>query len=88
MRFVFLLRPGEHTPPYTQGKALMMFQVTERQDPQPRALALVRDEVVQDYLTHYAANVFEEITREILDEAEFRLYEDRLADIGPLRPTE
>ena len=78
LRFVFLLQPGEHTPPYTAGSALVLFQVTERQDPKARALALVRDQVVQDYLTHYGAAVFKEMGDEMLDEAEFQLYPERL----------
>jgi parvulin-like peptidyl-prolyl isomerase len=82
MRFVFLLQPGEHTPPYVRGKALVMFQVLERQDPQPRPLALVRDRVVQDYLTHYSVEVFEELSTELLEEAEFQVYSERLESLG------
>lgn len=78
MQFVFLLQPGEHTPPYVQGNSLVMFQVVERQDPQARPLALVRDAVVQDYLTNYSPEVFDKLSQEMLDEAGFRVFEDRL----------
>jgi len=87
MRFVFLLKPGEHSPPYASGESLVMFQVTERQDPQPQALALVRDEVVQDYLTHHAPGIFQELTDEMLQAAEFRVYHERLVGFGPVAPT-
>lgn len=82
MRFVFLLQPGEHTPPYVRGDRLVMFQVMEREDPQPRPLALVRDRVVQDYLAHYSVDVFEKLGDEMLEEAEFKVYEERLASLG------
>jgi hypothetical protein len=82
MQFVFLLKPGEHSPPYVQGKQLVMFQVVERQDPQARPLALVRDAVVQDYLSNYSAEVFDKLSQEMLEEAGFKVYENRLATLG------
>jgi hypothetical protein len=82
MRFVFLLQVGEHSPPYARGNALVMFQVLERQDPQARPLALVRDQVLQDYLTHHSADTFEQLSAEILDEAGFKIYTERLARLG------
>lgn len=85
---VFLLKEGEHSPPMTRGEVLVMFQALAREDPQPRALALVRDQVVEDYLTHYSADVFAEMTNAMLEEAEFRLFPDRLAKIKPgVKPT-
>ncbi len=82
MQFVFLLKPGEHSPPYVLGKRLVMYQVVERQDPQARPLALVRDAVVQDYLTNYSAEVFAKLSEEMLEEAGFRVYDERLASLG------
>ncbi len=82
MRFVFFSQAGEHTPPYASERALFMFQVAERQDPRPRALALVRDEVMRDYLTHYSADVFERLADEMLEEAAFRIHAERLPRRG------
>ncbi len=84
LRFAFLLKDGEHSPPYQLGRALVMFQVTARQEPAPRPLALVRERVVQDYLTHYSSVVFRELSEELLAEAGFEIYTERLAEIGPI----
>ena len=81
-RFAFLLEPGQHSPPYRRDGSLVMFQVTERQEPEPRPLALVRGQVVEDYLTHRAAAVFEEVSDQLLAAAGFRIDRDRLAAIG------
>ncbi len=84
LRFAFQLEAGEHSPPYQLGRALAMFQVAARQEPVPRPLALVRERVVQDYLAHYSAPVFGELTGELLAAAGFELHAERLAEIGPI----
>ncbi|MEM6794390.1 MAG: peptidyl-prolyl cis-trans isomerase, partial [Acidobacteriota bacterium] len=81
LRFLFTLEPGQHTPPLTRGKALRVFKVLGRQEPQPRPLALVREAVVRDYLTHHSAQVFEQVTDQLLEQAGYRLFEDRLAGV-------
>ncbi|MEE4379418.1 MAG: peptidylprolyl isomerase, partial [Candidatus Competibacteraceae bacterium] len=84
LRFAFLLRPGEHSPPYSQNGSLVMFKVLARQEPDALPLAMVRDRVVQDYLTYYSPQVYEELAQQMLAEAAFRLYPERLAGISPL----
>jgi len=37
---------------------------------------------VQDHLTHYSANIFDQLSGEMLEEAEFRLHPERLAKLG------
>ena len=83
-RFAFLLKPGEHSPPYQLGDRFALFRVDERQEPVPRPLARTRDRVVQDLLEASTASVFREVSDQLLEEAEFKLYEDRLTQIGPL----
>ncbi len=78
-RFAFLLKPGEHSPPYRLGKALVMFRLEERQEPAPLPLSKVRDRVVRDYLEHYTPVVFQELSDALLDDAGFRVYTERLA---------
>ena len=73
LRFAFVLRPGEHSPPYSVGKSLVIFKVTERRDPEPQALALVRDRVVQDYLAANSGQIFRQMSDELLAEANFQL---------------
>ncbi len=80
-RFAFLLKPGEHSPPYQLGQALAMFRLEERLEPAPRPLAKVRDQVVRDYLEHYTPAVFEELSGALLDESGFRAYTERLTEI-------
>ncbi len=73
MRFAFLLKPGEHSPPYTTQRHLTLFKVSERREPEPRALALIRDRVVRDYLTQNSGPVFRQLSEERLSEAGFEL---------------
>ena len=84
LRFAFLLEAGEHSPPYRFQDGMEMFQVVSRQEPVPRPLALIRERVAQDYVANYGAAVFSELTDSLLTEADFRLYPERLADLGPL----
>ena len=51
----------------------MLFQITERRDPEPQALALVRERVVRDYLDQNSSQVFRELSEEMLTEAGFEL---------------
>lgn len=88
LRFAFQLKSGEHSPPYQLSGGLVMFQVAARQEPAPRPLALVRDRVVQDYLTHYSAAVFSELSDELLTEAGFEIHGERLEEIGPIVPAQ
>ena len=83
LQFIFLLRPGEHTPPYSVGSSLVMFQVEERREPQPRPLALVRDQVVGDYLSHYSGSVFQQLGDQLLEENDFEIFTERLARMLP-----
>ena len=78
MRLLATLEKNQHTPPFTRGGNLRVFKMMERQDPTARPLALVRDEVVEDYLTHHAAEVFETLSDTLLEQAEYRLFLDRL----------
>ncbi len=73
LRFAFVLRPGECSPPYSSGKYLVIFKVTERRDPEPQALALVRDRVVRDYLAANSGQIFRQMADELLAEANFQL---------------
>lgn len=73
LKFAFILRPGEHSPPYSSGNKLVIFKVTERRDPEPQALALIRDRVVQDYLTLNSGDIFRQLSDELLAEANFEL---------------
>ena len=84
LRFAFRLDPGEHSPPYQLKGALAMFRVDSRQEPEPRPLATVWDQVVQDYLTNYSPQLFEEVSEQLLEEAGFRLYSERLTSLGPM----
>ncbi|MEM7349702.1 MAG: peptidyl-prolyl cis-trans isomerase [Acidobacteriota bacterium] len=84
LRFAFRLEAGEHSPPYQSAGKLVMFRVDSRQEPEPRPLATVWDQVVQDYLTHYSPSLFAEVSDRLLEESGFRLYRDRLTALGPL----
>ncbi len=84
LRFAFQLEPGKHSPPYQREAMLAMFRVDERQPAEPRPLATVWDQVVQDYLAHYSPQLFEELSTQLLEDAGFRLYRDRLASLGPM----
>ena len=61
-----------------------MFQVVSRQEPVPRPLARVREQVVRDYVANHGPALFSELTDSLLTEADFQLYAERLADVGPL----
>ena len=60
-----------------------MFRVDERQAAEPRPLATVWDQVVQDYMANYSQQLFDELAEQLLEEAGFRLYSERLASLGP-----
>jgi parvulin-like peptidyl-prolyl isomerase len=84
LRFAFLLKTGEHSPPYQVGNFLVLFQVTQRQEPEPRPLARVRDQVVQDMLATSSAVLFRELSEQLLGEAGFRLFEEKLEGVGTI----
>ena len=61
-----------------------MFQVVSRQEPVPRPLARVRERVARDYMANHGPALFAELTDSLLTEADFQLYTERLAGVGPL----
>lgn len=72
LRFAFLLKPGEHSPPYQLANDLVLFQIVEREEPRPRPLARTRDRVIRDILENDAAGVLQELAQQMLDQAGFR----------------
>ncbi len=84
LKFAFQLKSGEHSPPYQRRGKLTMFRVDERQEPEARPLATIWDQVVQDYVANYAPQLFEDVSQQMLDEAGFRLFRERLSELGPL----
>ena len=83
LHFAFQLTPGEHSPPYQREGHLAMFRVDRRQEPEPRPLATVWDQVVQDVVVNYSPQLFAEVSQQLLDQAGFRLYRERLASLAP-----
>ena len=84
LQFAFLLKVGEHSPPYQLGQFLVMFRVDGREEPVARPLPLVRERVVQDVVNNNGPAVFGDLSESLLAEAGFELYEERLATIGPI----
>ena len=84
VRFAFFLEPGEHSPPYrSDDDHLVIFRVLERQEPVPIEFAAARDRVIQDYASHYAQKLFQEISTELLEQANFKIFAERLTDFQP-----
>lgn len=73
LAFAFRLQPGRHSPPYSHGPQLRLFRVTAREEPRPQPLALVRDQVLRDFVAQNSASIFDQLSKELLAEAEFVL---------------
>ena len=80
-RFATLLDVGEHSPPYSTGDGYALFRVDKKQDPQPRPLPLVRDAVIGHLVETQGAQLFRQMTDELLEEASFALNEENLAQL-------
>lgn len=73
------LEVGEFSSPYRLGNdRLALFRLAERLEPRPLAYPLVRDQVLAHYLEIYAPRVFEELSSQVLDEADFQLHLERI----------
>ncbi len=72
-RFAFVLDVGTHSPPYRVPEGLSLFKVTDRREPAIQPLAMVRPQVVNDYLENYSVSIYEELSDALLDEHEFEL---------------
>lgn len=80
-RFSMTLEPGDHSPPYRiNPKALSLIQLVDRIDPQPQPLAMVRDQVVQDYLDQYSSTVYQRFAEQLLAEQGFTPASDARLD--------
>lgn len=77
-RFAFVLKLGQHSPPYRIPGFLTLVKVLERKEPELQPLVLVRERVVEDYLRNYAADVYAALSQQLLQEHEFELATDIL----------
>ena len=74
--YVLGIEPGGTTIPFQLNHRLNIIQIEERQEPQPRPLVEVEDQVRDDYLERHKQQLYAEIEAELLQEIGFRFHED------------
>jgi hypothetical protein len=73
------LAAGRHSSPYLGGDGLEMLAVVDREEPAPLPFLQVRDQVRAAYLQRHGGVLYGALVDEVLDQAGFRLFEERLA---------
>ena len=77
--FALTLQVGEHSPPYRLGQdEIAIFRLSDRLEPRQLAYPMVRKQVLEHYLENYSAQVYKEVSDQILTDADFTLYRDRI----------
>lgn len=84
VQFAFALQPGQHTPPYTWQRGLVLSRLDTRREAEPRTFEEARADVVEDYLRLNRQDLYRELSDELLAEADFAIDRDQLAQGGRL----
>lgn len=74
--YVLGIEPGGTTIPFQLNHRLNIIQVEERQEPQPRPLAEVEDQVRDDYLERHKQKLYSEFEADLLHDVGFRFHEE------------
>ncbi len=87
--FLAAAQPGEVLEPLRTGRALLLVEVLEREEPQEQPLERVRAAVIEAFLAEHGRQLLEELRATLLDRHGFRLFDDRLArwieeSVGPV----
>jgi len=78
-RLVSGLDVGRCSQPVRVGDSVVVVEVTRRVEPEPRPFATVTDQVVVSYLNDHRREIYENWSRRLLEEADLRIFDDRLA---------
>ncbi|MEM9557087.1 MAG: peptidyl-prolyl cis-trans isomerase [Acidobacteriota bacterium] len=76
--FAPTLAVGDISPPYNSGRAIELFRVLERREPEPLEFDDARDRVRRAYRERHGQEIYESLVAERLDAARFQLLDDRL----------
>ena len=79
VRFAFALQPGQHAPPYTWGRYVILFRLDDRREAEQLGLEEARAEVIRDLLSIRRQDLYLEFRSEVLTAHAFRIDPDRLA---------
>ncbi len=74
--YVLGIEPGRTTIPFQLNHRLNIILVEERQEPQPRPLAEVEDQVRDDYLERHKQQLYSEFEADLLQDIGFRFHKD------------
>lgn len=75
---VSALEVGRCSPPVRVGDSVVVVELERRLEPEPQPFATVADEVVWSYLSDHQREVYDRWSGKLLDEAGFRVFDDRL----------
>jgi peptidylprolyl isomerase len=75
------LDEGQPVAPLRINQRVEFYRVAERRQFDPRPFEEVREEVAAAYLRQYTSETYEEVAETLLSQADFELFEDRLADL-------
>lgn len=66
LKYAFILNKGEYSPPYTNEKFYSVLKLVGRKEPVEQSLAVVRKQVIDEYIKINSAQVYSEISKELI----------------------
>ncbi len=71
LNYAFLLKVGEYSPPYTNAQFYSILHLLDRKESQEQELIQVRTEVIRDYVANNAAQLYSQISQDLLKDLQF-----------------
>jgi len=69
-----------YTVPFQRDRKLNIIEVMERREPAELPFTEVRDRVREDFFARHQQALYQDVTRRVLEQAEFRFFEDRVRE--------
>ncbi len=66
LKYAFVLNEDEHSPPYTNKSFYSILKLIKRKEPVEQPLAVVREQVINEYIKNHSAEIYTEISKDLL----------------------